>query len=75
MTFTLLLDLDDTLLNTNLESFVPAYFQAIARHLQPGVDGGKVIHALVAGIDARKRRDRDAELGRDDLRIYRRESP
>ena len=33
MSLTLLLDLDDTLLDTNLEAFMPAYFQALAQHL------------------------------------------
>jgi len=33
MTLTLLLDLDDTLLNTNLEAFVPAYFKALSKHM------------------------------------------
>ena len=29
MSLTLLLDLDDTLLDTNMDVFVPAYFQAL----------------------------------------------
>jgi FMN phosphatase YigB (HAD superfamily) len=52
MTFTLLLDLDDTLLDTNLESFVPAYVRAITQHLQPDVDGERVVQALIAGMSA-----------------------
>jgi len=43
MTLTLLLDLDDTLLNTNQDVFVPAYLQALstdfASHLDPVVVG------------------------------------
>ena len=30
MPITLLLDLDDTLLNTNMDAFIPAYFQALS---------------------------------------------
>ena len=34
MTLTLLLDLDDTLLNTNIGEFIPAYFAALTESLQ-----------------------------------------
>jgi FMN phosphatase YigB (HAD superfamily) len=49
MTLTLLLDLDDTLLNTNLESFIPAYFQALAKELAPQVAPELMIRALMSG--------------------------
>ncbi len=49
MTLTLLLDLDDTLLNTNIDSFVPAYFQALARELAPHVAPELMLRALMAG--------------------------
>lgn len=49
MTLTLLLDLDDTLLNTNLESFIPAYFQALAKDLAPHIAPGLMFRALIAG--------------------------
>jgi FMN phosphatase YigB (HAD superfamily) len=49
MTLTLLLDLDDTLLNTNLDSFVPAYFQALAKELAPFVSPELMLRALVSG--------------------------
>jgi FMN phosphatase YigB (HAD superfamily) len=49
MTLTLLLDLDDTLLNTNLEAFIPAYFQALARELAPHISPDLMIHALMNG--------------------------
>jgi FMN phosphatase YigB (HAD superfamily) len=49
MTLTLLLDLDDTLLNTNLESFVPAYFQALAKDLAPQISPELMIRGLVSG--------------------------
>jgi FMN phosphatase YigB (HAD superfamily) len=49
MTLTLLLDLDDTLLNTNLEAFVPAYFQALAGQLAPHIEPTLMFRALVSG--------------------------
>jgi FMN phosphatase YigB (HAD superfamily) len=49
MTLTLLLDLDDTLLNTNLDSFVPAYFQALAKNLAPQISPEIMFRALIAG--------------------------
>jgi FMN phosphatase YigB (HAD superfamily) len=51
MTLTLLLDLDDTLLNTNLEVFVPAYFQALGRHLSDRVSPDIMLRALVSGMN------------------------
>lgn len=49
MTLTLLLDLDDTLLNTNLPAFVPAYFQAFSKELAPRVPPERMLRALIAG--------------------------
>jgi FMN phosphatase YigB (HAD superfamily) len=49
MNLTLLLDLDDTLLNTNLESFVPAYFQALATDLAPQIAPELMVRALISG--------------------------
>ncbi len=46
---TLLLDLDDTLLVTNLDAFVPAYFQALAGHLSAYVPSEVMLPSLVAG--------------------------
>ncbi|NOH02587.1 MAG: HAD hydrolase-like protein [Chloroflexi bacterium] len=51
MPLTLLLDLDDTLLDTNLQAFVPAYFQALAKDLAPHVDPGLMMRALVFGTN------------------------
>ncbi len=58
MTLTLLLDLDDTLLNTNLDSFIPAYFQALAKELAPQIAPELMFRALISGTrpDERKRR-------------------
>lgn len=49
MTLTLLLDLDDTLLNTNLQSFIPAYFQALTNELAPQITPTLMFRALIAG--------------------------
>lgn len=50
MTLTLLLDLDDTLLDTNLDAFVPAYFQALATHLAGHTAPNHTVRALIAGM-------------------------
>lgn len=49
MTLTLLLDLDDTLLDTNMEAFVPAYFQALVKHLEGRVRPEAMLAALMSG--------------------------
>lgn len=49
MTLTLLLDLDDTLLETNLDVFVPAYFQALGNHLSSYVSPEITALALISG--------------------------
>ena len=49
MTLTLLLDLDDTLLNTNIDSFIPAYFQALAKELAPHIAPELMLRALMSG--------------------------
>ncbi|MBI5826074.1 MAG: DinB family protein [Chloroflexi bacterium] len=49
MTLTLLLDLDDTLLDTNLQAFIPAYFQALSRELAPHIAPDLMLRALVSG--------------------------
>ncbi len=49
MTLTLLLDLDDTLLNTNVDSFIPAYFQALSRELAPRIAPDQMLRALMSG--------------------------
>ena len=52
MSLTLLLDLDDTLLDTNLEAFAPAYFQALAQHLSNRLPPDRMLRALVMGTSA-----------------------
>ncbi len=49
MRLTLLLDLDDTLLNTNMGEFIPEYFQALSRHLQRWVKPDVMLPALMSG--------------------------
>jgi FMN phosphatase YigB (HAD superfamily) len=49
MTFTLLLDLDDTLLDTNLNTFIQKYFQALAGALAPHVAPESMLPALIGG--------------------------
>lgn len=48
MSLTLLFDLDDTLLDTNIESFIPAYFQALSGHLAPYVSATVMLPSLLA---------------------------
>lgn len=50
MSLTLLLDLDDTLLNTNLHAFMPAYFQALADHVCGRIPSDKFLRALIGGV-------------------------
>ena len=50
MMLTLLLDLDDTLLNTNINAFVPAYFQALSKQLAGRVSPEKMLPALMSGM-------------------------
>lgn len=51
MTLTLLLDLDDTLIDTNLDAFVPAYFQALSEHVQARVPPTTMLRALLIGMN------------------------
>lgn len=50
MTLTLLLDLDDTLLNTNLHAFIPAYFRALSKQLAPYIAPELMLRALLSGM-------------------------
>lgn len=51
MPLTLLLDLDDTLLDTNLEAFMPAYFQALSQHMANHTAPNTMLRALIAGVN------------------------
>lgn len=48
MTLTLLLDLDDTLLKNDVQTFIPAYFRALGQHLTPYVAPEKMKPALLS---------------------------
>jgi FMN phosphatase YigB (HAD superfamily) len=50
MTLTLLLDLDDTLLESSKETFLPAYFRALANHMSSHVPPEPMLAALNEGI-------------------------
>jgi FMN phosphatase YigB (HAD superfamily) len=52
MPITLLLDLDDTLLNTNMDAFIPAYFQALSGALADVVAPDVMLPALMGGTKA-----------------------
>jgi len=45
---TLLLDLDDTLLDNDIETFLPGYLKALARYLSPRVDPEKMVPQLLS---------------------------
>lgn len=48
MTLTLLVDLDDTLLGTQMESFIRGYIGLLSEHMQPYVDPSKMVPSLMA---------------------------
>jgi len=48
MTPTLLIDLDDTLLDNNIDTFLPAYLQALSIELAPLAEPKRLIDALIA---------------------------
>jgi FMN phosphatase YigB (HAD superfamily) len=52
MPITLLLDLDDTLLNTNMDAFIPAYYRALSVALADQVAPEVMLPALVSGTKA-----------------------
>lgn len=49
MNLTLLLDLDDTLLDTNMDAFIPNYFQALSTFLEDQVEPELMLSALMSG--------------------------
>ncbi len=52
MTITLLLDLDDTLLDTNMQEFAPAYFSSLSAALADRVSPEVMLPALMGGTKA-----------------------
>jgi FMN phosphatase YigB (HAD superfamily) len=51
MSLTLLFDLDDTLLKTNLDAFMPAYFRALSQHLARHAAPNVLLRALISGVE------------------------
>jgi len=49
VTITLLLDLDDTLLNSNMDEFIPEYFKLLSNNLKDLVDPELLIKSLMLG--------------------------
>ena len=49
MPLTLLLDLDDTLLESNMDTFIPSYFKALSRSLEGFVEEDRMLPALLVG--------------------------
>lgn len=49
MTPTILLDLDDTLLDVNMQNFIPAYFKVLSEYLQDLVSPELMLPALMGG--------------------------
>lgn len=49
MTLRLLLDLDDTLLNSNIEALIPVYFQKLTAHLSDQLPQERLLMELVRG--------------------------
>jgi FMN phosphatase YigB (HAD superfamily) len=49
MNLTLLLDLDNTLLDSSMDSFLPAYFQALSSFLADRVEPELMVSALISG--------------------------
>lgn len=47
MPLTLLFDLDNTLLDTNMDAFIPAYFQALGRHMEDRISSELMLRALM----------------------------
>ena len=56
MSITVLLDLDDTLLINNIDSFKVAYFKALCKHLEP-IPADLVVQMLVRGVQAMIEKD------------------
>jgi FMN phosphatase YigB (HAD superfamily) len=64
MTFSLLLDLDDTLLDSNIDALIPVYFQKLAAYMAHTVPPDKFIRELARGTQimyASSRMDRTLE--------------
>lgn len=58
MTLTLLLDLDDTLLQNDMETFIPAYLQALSSHLAEKVSPDHLVKQLMRATQIMVANDR-----------------
>ena len=61
MTLTLLLDLDDTLLDSNMDKFIPVYFYKLGEAMSPLVASDKMLKYLMLGTNAMIENDSPAE--------------
>ncbi len=52
MTLTLLLDLDDTLLDSNMNDFIPVYFHTLGKEMQDYIEPDKMLKYLMLGTGA-----------------------
>lgn len=62
----ILLDLDDTLLRTNMSTFLPMYFQALGRHMQAFLSADELI-PLILQSTAKMMEDSDPEKTNQDV--------
>jgi FMN phosphatase YigB (HAD superfamily) len=51
MSLTLLLDLDNTLLSNNMDTFVPPYIKALSQHVSTFVDPTRLVRVLMAATN------------------------
>jgi FMN phosphatase YigB (HAD superfamily) len=58
MTQTLLIDLDNTLLSNGVDTFLPAYLQALSKHLAPFADGKHLVQTLLKATSQMVANDR-----------------
>ena len=61
MTLTLLFDLDDTLLDSNMDNFIPVYFQTLGKEMTPFVDPEQMLKQLMVGTDVMLQHDDPTE--------------
>jgi FMN phosphatase YigB (HAD superfamily) len=65
MPITLLLDLDDTLLDTDTRAFLPAYYDSLAKHLSPLVKPAAMLEAFHSGVEIMRANTDPARTLRD----------
>ena len=58
MTLTLLIDLDDTLLSNNMDTFIPSYLGALGKHLAPYADPRQLAPVMMAATENMFRNNR-----------------